>query len=256
MAPRWPKRAPTGAQEGSKTAPRAPKTAPRAAQEGPRGLIFGPRRGGRHWLPLLSLIDGPKRVLKASKRAPREPQERPKRAPREPQGLLCRVLQGIAGSFCRVLQGSLQGSLQGLCRVLQGLLCRVLQGIAGSICRVLQGGSRGEGEGFMRSSKKELLRQLTTRDGPILTPSSCPSSASSPVLLPFQKVTDVLSLSRCMLLHFPDQSNSPEHRLCNCNAALARHSWTPNVDTCVTGRTSEQYGPIGGRMSPITYDGL
>ena len=108
----------------------------------------------------------------------------------------------------------------------------------------------------MRSSKKELLRQLTTRDGPILTPSSCPSSASSPVLIPLQKVTDVPSLSRCMLLHFPDQSNSPEHRLCNCNAALARHSWTPNVDTCVTGRTSEQYGPIGGRMCPIIYDGL
>ena len=173
-------------------------------------------------------------------RRPRGPQESPESAPRGPQESprvcfagYCRVvLQGIAGVFAGVFAGSLQG-----------IAGSALQGIAG-YCRVdlqgIAGGSRGEGEGFMRSSKKELLRQLTTRDGPILTPSSCPSSASSPVLLPFQKVTDVLSLSRCMLLHFPDQSNSPEHRLCNCNAALARHSWTPNVDTCVTGRTSEQ----------------
>eukprot|EP00959_Pyramimonas_sp_CCMP1952_P205801 4303652-Pyramimonas_sp.AAC.1 len=63
-------------------------------------------------------------------------------------------------------------------------------------------------------------------------------------------------LSRCMLLHSPGHSNSPEHRPCNSNAALARNNLTPNAGTCVTVRTSEQYGAIGGRMPPITYDGL
>ena len=175
------------------------------------------------------LQDGPWRRPGGSKSPPRGPLDAPKRLPE---------------GFCKFLQGSLQG----FAGVFAGVFAGSLQGIAG--------GSRGEGEWFMRSSKKELLRQLTPLDGPILTPSSCTSSASPPVLIQFQKVTDVPSLSRCMLLHFPHQTNSPEHRLCNCNAALARHSWTPNVDTCVTGRTSEQYGPIGGRMCPITYDGL
>ena len=39
------------------------------------------------------------------------------------------------------------------------------------------------------------------------------------------------SMLSCMQRHFPDQGNSVEHRLCNCNAASARHNKTPNVDT-------------------------
>ena len=35
VAPRWPNRAPGGAQEAPKTAPRAPKIAPRSSQEAP-----------------------------------------------------------------------------------------------------------------------------------------------------------------------------------------------------------------------------
>ena len=95
MAPRWPKRAPRGAQEGPERAPREPKSAPRPPQEGPQTPFLS--LGGGPELrtpPLLShgAQDGPKRPLIPPKEpqegpnvAPKEPQEGPNRAPRRPQ---------------------------------------------------------------------------------------------------------------------------------------------------------------------------
>ena len=91
MAPRWPKRAPRGAQEGSKTAPRSPKIAPRAPQRGPQDAIFEPPRGGTRISPPLFLSHGahdcPKRPPRLPQRAPRGPQDPPIGANRLPKWL-------------------------------------------------------------------------------------------------------------------------------------------------------------------------
>ena len=78
MAPRWPKRAPRGAQE-------SPKTAPRALQERPKRGPGGDFRGSRG----ATLISHPLFFDQSPPRwpqeAPRRPQEAPKMAPRGPK---------------------------------------------------------------------------------------------------------------------------------------------------------------------------
>ena len=69
----------------SKGLPRRPQERPESGPERPQEAHFRALTGLSIIRITPSLIDCPKRALKASKRAPRAPQERPKRAPREPQ---------------------------------------------------------------------------------------------------------------------------------------------------------------------------
>ena len=71
MAPRWPKKAPIGAQEGPKSAQERSKRVPRDSFEGSDGGTL--KEPTPCWTD--GLQDGPKRAPKAPKKAPRAPQE-------------------------------------------------------------------------------------------------------------------------------------------------------------------------------------